>query len=217
MRKQLIIWGSGGHALVVADVVRLTQEYDIVGIIDDLSTDRHGTTVAGAVVLGGREQLESLKRGGVTHVIVAVGDCTARVRLGEFALERGFDLGTAIHPRAIVASDAVIGAGTVVAAGAIVNPGVTIGRSCIINVGASVDHECRIGDGAHIGPGVYLGGQTTVGQRTWLGIGATVIDRIQIGEGSIVGAGSVIIRDIPNGVVVYGSPGRVARKVDKSE
>jgi acetyltransferase-like isoleucine patch superfamily enzyme len=49
---------------------------------------------------------------------------------------------------------------------------------------------------------------------SWIGIGAVVIEGVRIGEGSVVGAGAVVLRDIPEGVVAYGTPARAVRKVD---
>src|SRR5947209_92969 len=83
-------------------------------------------------ILGGRDQLEQSRRAGVTHLIVAFGDCESRVSAGRFAVEQGFVLATAVHPTAVIAASARIGAGTIVAANAVVNPGGAIGESVIV-------------------------------------------------------------------------------------
>lgn len=54
----------------------------------------------------------------------------------------------------------------------------------------------------------------TIGKGVWLGAGAIVCPGVSIGENSVIGAGSVVTRDIPAGVVAYGNPARVAREVD---
>lgn len=72
-------------------------------------------------------------------------------------------------------------------------------------------HDCVISDGVHIGPGCRVAGGVTVGKYAWLGIGATVIDKRSIGEDSIVGAGAVVIRDVPDAMVVAGVPARTLR------
>ncbi len=211
--QRLVVWGTGGHALVVSDIVRAEGRYELAGFIDDAPRQRLGSMFAGAPVLGGRDRLPLLRAEGIAHAIVAVGDCARRLQLAEIVLAQGLTLATAIHPRATLAADVAVGPGTVVAAGAVVNPGASIGCNVIINTLASVDHECRIEDGVHVGPGARLGGNVSVGRGTWIGIGATVIDSIVIGAGSIVGAGAVVVRDIPAGVVVYGVPATVRRPV----
>ncbi|MGO9203150.1 MAG: acetyltransferase [Limisphaerales bacterium] len=215
MRPKLVVWGASGHALVVIDILRLAGEYEIVGLLDDVNPQSRGLRVAGLAVLGGVEQLDELRRNGTTHVILAFGNCGARLRLAQLAKRAGFRCASAIHPRAVVAESARVGPGTVVAACAVINPGATIGENAIVNTSATVDHDCSIADGVHLSPGAHLGGYVTVGEEAWVGIGATVRDRIHIGAHSIIGAGAVLTRDVPPCVVVYGVPGRVIRSVNE--
>jgi UDP-N-acetylbacillosamine N-acetyltransferase len=198
---------------VVADIVRLRGDYEIVGFIDDVNPERAGSKFGGADVLGGRERLEHLRQDGVGYLLLGFGNCEARLELARLVREKGFRLATAVHPSAVVAADAVIGAGTVVAAGAVINPGATIGENVIVNTCASVDHDCRVEDGAHVCPGVRLAGNVFVGRAAWVGIGATVVDRTRIGSGAIIGAGAVVVDDMPDGVVARGVPARVIRTV----
>ncbi|MBD2451077.1 acetyltransferase [Nostoc sp. FACHB-152] len=212
--SKLLLWGASGHALVVADIIRLQGIYEIVGFIDNVNLQRHGETFCGLPILGGQEQLDICKQQGIEHIIFGFGDCQARLKLSELVEKKGFSLATAIHPNATIAADVSIGAGTVIAAGAVVNSGAKIGQNVIINTCASVDHECIIEDGTHICPGVHLAGRVTVGRATWVGIGATVIDSVRIGAGTVIGAGAVVVNDIPDRVLVYGVPAKVIRNID---
>jgi UDP-N-acetylbacillosamine N-acetyltransferase len=211
-RPKIVIWGASGHGRVVADIVVARGAFELAGFIDDVREP--GTRLLGAPLLGNRSALEGCRRHGVSHLLVGVGDCKSRLALAAQASAMGFALGSAVHPRAVVAPDAVIGPGSVVAAGAVINTGATLGSSTIVNTSASVDHECVIGDGVHIGPGAHLGGRVSVGRGTWIGIGAIVSDRITIGTGSIIGAGAVVVRNIPDHVVAFGVPARVHRNLD---
>ena len=200
---------------MVADIVRLQGEFSIIGFLDDVNPVRHNTSFCGARVLGGREQLDLLRLAGVEYLIFGFGDCDARLALSELVRSKGFHLATAIHPKAVVASDVVLGAGTVIAGGAVVSPGSCIGENVIVNTCASVGHECIVEDGAHIAAGAHLGGRVKVGRGAWIGIGAAVRDRVTIGARSVIGAGAVVIHDIPDGVVAYGVPAEVARSVSE--
>jgi UDP-N-acetylbacillosamine N-acetyltransferase len=207
--EKVVIWGASGHALVVADIVRAAGQYELIGFLDDTAS---GQMPLCEPVLGSGELLSQLRDRDVDLLVVAVGDCDARLTLADAAESAGFRLATAVHPRAHVAAGVQIGPGTVVAAGAIINPGAKLGQNVIINTGATVDHECVVDDGAHIGPGAHLGGRVRVGRAAWLGIGAIVTDRVTIGARANVGAGAVVLRDVPEAVVAYGVPAIVQRR-----
>ena len=197
MTDRVAIWGASGHALVVAEIVRL-QRRAVVGFIDDVDPTRRGETFAGARVLGGRECLAGLRADGVRDVVIAVGDCAARLRLADVARQHQFQLTRAIHPHAVISEGVTIGEGTVVCAGVVVNPGVVI---------------VRVLPGDADDPGAHLGGCARVGRGTWVAIGAIVSNRVVIGDEAVVGAGSVVLRDVPSRVVAFGVPARVVRNV----
>ena len=118
---------------------------------------------------------------------------------------------TAIHPSAVIASDATIGAGSVVMANAVVNTGGVIGQHCIVNTGATVDHDCNLDDFVHLSPGVHLSGTVEIGRLSWLGISAAVTNNVNICGGCTIGAGAVVIKDIE----IAGTCWCSARNIDR--
>ena len=211
----LVIWGASGHARVIADIVRLKGNFNIVGFIDSVNLNRKGSSFYGATVLGGQEQLELLRSTSVQHLFLGIGDCRTRLDLTATIRQFGFELVTLVHPKATLAQDVTLGLGTVIMAGAVINPGCSIGDNVIINTSSSVDHDCFVENGAHIGPGAHLGGGVSVGEGTWVGIGAIIKDKIRIGQGAVIGAGAVVLKDIPDRMVAFGVPAQVIRKVEQ--
>ena len=112
--QSVLVYGAGGHAKVVAEILRLNN-YRVVGFIDGVNAGRKDTDFYGAKVLGGDEVLGDLLRSGVKHVVVGFGDNRLRVKTADRLAEMGFRLLTAIHPNAVCAADVTIGDGTVVA------------------------------------------------------------------------------------------------------
>ena len=211
MRSPLVIWGTSGHARVVADIIRCGTEFEIVGFLDDVNPDRQGSRFCDAAVLGGREQLPRLAESGVRHIVLGFGNNAARRRLGRELQDSGYTLACAVHPRAIVARDVRMGAGTVVMGGAVVNPNVDLGENVIVNTGATIDHDCVLGHAVHVSPGAHLAGAVRIGDESWIGLGSLVLEKRQVGARSIVGAGAVVTRDVPEGVVAFGVPAKVIK------
>jgi acetyltransferase EpsM len=210
---RLIVVGAGGHASVVIDAARLALPgCDIVGLVDDAVTV--GERVAGSLVLG---QLAELDRFPHDAVALAVGDNTARARIFESLREAGERLPTIVHPSAVVAPSATLGAGTVVLANGVINADAVVEDNVIVNTAATIDHHSRIGRHVHIAPGVHLAGGCRVGEGAALGIGTVVGPAVRIGEHTLVGAGSVVLEDLPADVIAYGSPARVIRPRTKSD
>ncbi|MDA9981282.1 acetyltransferase [Gammaproteobacteria bacterium] len=207
--RDIVIWGASGHSLVVADILRLQGTYRVIGHLDDINVRSHGELFAGSFVLGGREQLSSLRRDGVADLCVAIGDCDARLELADVAKEYGFNLPVVIHPSSVTAKSAQVGRGTVLCAGSIVGPLANIGESVIVNTGVSVDHQCVIENGVHLAPGVRLAGHVKIGEGSLVGIGSVVKDQASIGRHCLIGAGSVVVHNISDRAIAYGVPARV--------
>jgi sugar O-acyltransferase (sialic acid O-acetyltransferase NeuD family) len=212
-RTPLVIWGAAGHAKVVADVVRTSSDFELVGLIDDTAPQRRGALHYGIPILGGREVLDGLLANG-TRLMFGFGDNAARLHIGAEMATRGFVFPTLVHPASIVSPSARIGAGSFVAAGAIVNADARVGEQVIVNCGAIVEHDNEVGDGVHLSPRACLSGWVRVGRGSWIGSGSVVRDRITIGARCVVGVGSVVVADIPDAVVAYGCPARVVRALE---
>lgn len=209
--KRIVVFGAGGHAKVVVDVLQRMGGHEIVGLLDD-SAELSGTVRRGYRVLGGREQFTALQSKGVDAIIIALGNNQHRKAVYEEAKRMGIALCSAIDPSAQIGGGVVVGSGSVLVAGTVVNVDAEIGDNVIVNTGATVDHDCCIGAHAHLSPGVHLGGRVTVGESAHVGIGAVVLPNLVIGKYCVVGAGSVVRENVPDGAVVAGNPARIIKQ-----
>jgi sugar O-acyltransferase (sialic acid O-acetyltransferase NeuD family) len=206
----VVVYGASGHGKVVADVL-LAGGVRVLGFVDDGYASRPAS-VLGLPVLGSFDALLSLVGGGTPcDVALGIGDNAARARVFERCATAGIRLRAAIHPRATVAQSAVISDGALVGAGAVVNPDAVVERGAIVNTHAVVEHDCRVGEFAHISPNATMGGASRVGAFAQLGTAAALLPLVHVGRGSIVGAGAVVVRPLPDGVVAVGVPARVLR------
>jgi sugar O-acyltransferase (sialic acid O-acetyltransferase NeuD family) len=208
------ILGAGGHARVLVDAIQAERRYKVVGALDD-DEAKHGTTIAGVPVRAAISR-EAINLFQARLAIIAIGDNQVRAAVNG-RLHGLLAWIKVIHPRAHIASDVMIGDGTVLLAGAVVQTGAQIGRHVIINTCSSVDHGSRIGDYSHVAPGAHLGGTVIVHEGAVIGIGATVINGRTVGRWGTLGAGAVAVTDIPDNAMAFGVPARCVREKKQAE
>lgn len=149
----------------------------------------------------------------------------------EVSTEAIIGAGTRIWHQAQVRERARIGQECIIGKGAYVDFDVVIGHRCKLQNGVYVYHGATLEDGVFLGPGVMLLNDknprainpdgtlksdadwevspTYIGQGTGIGGGAIILPGVRVGKWAIVGAGSVVTRDIPDYGLAYGNPARL--------
>lgn len=214
--KGIVIFGAGGHAKVIADIVEKQGERNILGFLDD--NIKPGTVVYGYKVLGGKtflyDNADKIEGG-----IIGIGDNWVRKRIVEDIknIKNDFCFFSAIHPSSTVGRGVQIGDGSVVMAGSIINSDANIGEHCIINTKSSVGHDSILFDYVTIAPNATVAGGVTIGECSTMSISSTVIHGKTIGKHTVIGAGASVIKDIPSNVVAYGTPAKIKRTREENE
>ncbi len=210
--KNILVFGASGHGSVVLDILEKSKEFRPVGFVD--SYIKKGTKKYGYEVLGSEfDLLHLIERHRIFGGVVAIGDNWTRRRLVQLIqrMVPGFIFINAVHPSAILGRNVFLGHGNVIMPRVVINANSSIGDHCILNTGATLDHDGIMDEFSSLAPGVSCGGNFYLGQCSAVCLGANVIESIHIGSQSVVGAGSLVIDDIPDRVVVFGSPARIIR------
>jgi len=204
MTRSVVLVGGGGHAKVVVSTLQAAG-WMVTAVYDD-DPGKWRTELLGVPIVGPLTELEH----GLGHpAVLGVGANRVRKALAQ---RLPLEWVCAVHPTAIVHPSVTVGAGSVIFAGAVIQPDTRIGAHAIVNTAATVDHDCTVGDFAHLGPGCHLSGGVVVGEGGFLGIGSSATPMVSIGAWTTVGAGGVVVADLPSQVVAVGVPARPTRE-----
>lgn len=207
MNKELAIIGASGHGKVIAEIAELLG-YSI-SFFDDAYPEKSQVE---HWLIKGDLSAYFLEKNSFFGAVVAIGNANIRESILTKLQCNQIATPTLIHPSAMVSKHAKINTACVVMAGAVINAFATIGKGCIINSNAVVEHDCVFADFVHICPNSAVAGGTTVGKSSWVGIGTNVKQMVNIGADVLIGAGSVVINDIPAGQTVVGVPAKVLKQ-----
>jgi len=202
-RPLILIYGGGGHAKSVMEIVRQLETYAIAGIVDDGLEP--GISILDIPVLGTRAVLPDLLAGGVKLAANGVGgivDINVRIKIFELLETAGFSFPALIHPRATVEPSARVAEGVQVFANAYVGSEAILQPRCMVNTNAVVSHDCEVGAYSHIAPGALLAGHVHVGERSLVGMGVTTAIGVRVGSGARVGNGAILLADVPDRTIV---------------
>lgn len=205
--KKIVIFGCGGHAKVVLDVISATGEFRPAAFFD---SNPKSTTWNDCPVFSNLKDLSDYSQANSLHyAAIAIGNNEVRHKYCLEAESLGFRLPVLCHTSALISPTAQIGDGTVVMPQVVINAASKIGSGCIINTGSIIEHDCSIGAFSHIAPGAVLCGGVSVGERVLFGAGSVAIPLMKIGDHVTLGAGSIVVSDIPEKTLAMGNPAKI--------
>jgi sugar O-acyltransferase (sialic acid O-acetyltransferase NeuD family) len=208
MPERIIIFGAGGFG---REVLQLTRDSEragggqtCVGFLVDEGVSAPDK-LNGAPVHRGPAALRSE---GWDAVVIGVGAPAARKKIAERlqgALP-GLRFATVVHPRAAVGDTVRLGPGCVIAVGTVLTTEIVLGAHVQVNLNATIGHDCEIGDFVTIDPGVTISGNCHLEEGCDLGSGANLLPNVRVGAWAVLGAGAVVLRDIPADCTAVGVP-----------
>lgn len=191
---RLLLVGAGGHASVVATLVR-DAGHEITAYVARDEQSRSWLETARRVAGSDDDVLANDHLGElVDSFAMGVGGVTPDQLAARWQLFKRYAAAFAqpapmlVHSTAFAADLNAIGPGAVVMPGAIVNPNATVGAAAIINSGAVVEHDAVVEDGAHVAPGAIVLGGAQVGAHTMIGAGAVILPGAVVASGRLVPA-----------------------------
>ncbi|AXT59920.1 sialic acid O-acetyltransferase [Aquimarina sp. AD10] len=209
--KNAVIIGAGTQGQVYASYLK-EAGVNIIGFIDD-NPDLENKEVIGIPVLGKYKDLflEDFKSK-IQDVYCPIGVNSVRAEYLSTLKKEGYGIPGFLHHTVSIAPDVTIGEAVYMLAGNIVMPHTTIGNYIMINMDSTIAHHVTLEDGVFMSSGVNIGALINVRENAYIGMGVTAMTGVkEIGKETLVGAGTVIIKDVPEYATVVGNPARVIK------
>lgn len=210
--KDIVIIGAGGFgrevAWLIEEINMKTPTYHLLGFIDD--SLEVGYELNGYKVIGNTEWLKDKD----FFVVCAVGNPITKKKIILQLKNTKIRYPILIHPSVNISSYTKIGEGSIVCAGNILTVNILIGKHVIINLDCTIGHDAVIEDYCTILPSVNVSGNVKIEECVSVGTGTQIIQGLCIGNNSIIGAGAVVTKDIPNKVVAVGAPAKPIKTIE---
>ncbi len=208
--KDLIIIGASGFAREVAWLVERinmsSPTWNLLGFVEN-DPELLGKIVNGYPVLGRDEELATHPD---AYTVCAVGAAKVRRRIIDKvkSLSPSQKYATLIDPSVEKSALVKIGEGSIICAHCLLTVNIEIGSHVIINLDCTVGHDAIIEDFVTVYPSANISGITRIGEGSELGTGMQIIQGKTVGRNSIIGAGAVVVKDIPENCVAVGAPAK---------
>jgi sugar O-acyltransferase (sialic acid O-acetyltransferase NeuD family) len=200
--------GLGREVLLLLHQINLAcPTWQITGFYDD--NPQQPPTINGLPYLGTLADLP--RQDTALALVIAIGDPRVKARLRQQLTAPGFYFPVLIHPGVANAGFQFnqVGEGSIICQATIMTTNIVVGRHVLLNLGCTIGHDAVLGDFSSLMPQVNLGGGSTLQEGVFAGTNATVLPRVCIGPNTIIGAGTVVTRDLPANCTAVGVPAKV--------
>ncbi len=205
--KQIYIVGAGGFGREVynwmSDVIDLESNYAFKGFLDDNPKALDGFPIDAEVI-----RIADYSCNSEDFLICGIGNPLLKKKLCLPLIKMGCEFLTLIHPSAIIGPSSRIGQGSVICPKVVITCDIAIGKMVTINLMTTIGHDAKIGSWSTISAQCDITGYVEIKESVFIGSGARVIPKKKVGRSAIIGAGSVVIKEVSSHSTVFGNPAR---------
>lgn len=205
--KKVVVIGAGGFGREVAWLIErinnVAPTWQLLGFVDD-DESKFLQKFHGLPVLGNIDWLN--RQSDDLFVVCSVGKSIIRKNI--VSRVRGKTFPTLVDPDVICSDSVNIGEGSIICAGSILTVDISIGSHTIVNLDCTVGHDAVLNDFVTVYPSVNISGNVCIEACVEIGTGSQIIQGLHILENTIIGAGAVVIRDLPSNCTAVGNPAK---------
>ena len=209
--KNLIIIGARGYGREVYNLAtqckEFNTEYVIKGFLDDKSDALVGFEGYAKIL----SSVENYFPEENDVFVCALGSVNWKKHYVELILSKGGIFTNLIHPTSVINYNVKLGKGLIVFMYSNISNDCTIGDYVTIQGFVAIGHDTIIGNWSHLNAYSFMGGYAILDEQVCLHTRATILPNIIIGKKAIIGAGSIVIKNVKENTTVFGNP---AKKIE---
>ena len=214
---KIAIVGAGGFGrevkMLIEQINSTNPRYDILGFYDD--NLKKGTVVNGSPVLGSIKDLNATKS--PISAAIAVGNPPLKKRLINQLNNPKISYPKLIHPSVELGITLDrIGKGVIIFGFTTITVDISIADFVSFNIGCIVGHDSIIGKFSAFMSHSNIAGNVVIGEGVYGGLGTKIINLVNIGNYVTLGAGSVVVRDLPSNCTAVGVPAKIINPHDET-
>lgn len=206
--KELLIIGARGYGREIYNLAISCKEYNkdfiIKGFLDDKSDALDNFSDYPPII----DSVENYIPQPDDVFICALGDVNYKKKYIDIIQEKNVEFYTLIHPTVIVSSNARIGKGVVISQFSTISCDVEIRDFVTIQPYCTLGHDVKVASYCHLNTYSFMGGSAVLEEEVTLHTGSIILPHKTVKRKSIVGAGSVVIRTVPEKCTVHGNPAK---------
>ena len=206
--RNLLIIGARGFAREVYHIALKSAGYGtdftVTGFLDSQSGALDGFEGYPPII----DSVENYQPRQDDVFITALGDIRAKKKYSSIILNKGGEFYSLIHESVSLRNSTTIGKGCLIMSNVTISCDVKIGDHVTVMTQSLIGHDVRIGNWSHLAPFVFMGGRSVAEENAQLYARATVLADIHIGRDAVVGAGSVVIKNVEEYTTVFGNPAK---------
>lgn len=210
MKKKVVIIGGRGNGTVIASTIedckKAGQDIECIGFLNDNEKEINGYPVLGGILDGSWRKLSS-----DCSFIFAMSN--VKQASERFQMLKNLDIpierfATIIHPTSVVSDKAKLGFGVVLMPHTLVSPDVILGNHTQLYAQSFIGHDTILDQMIFVANNVSIGGRIHIKDGAHIGSNSSLLERITIGRFSLIGLGSVVLKDVKDKEKIVGNPGK---------
>lgn len=208
--NDIVIIGAGGFGREVAQLIEeinaVKKTWNFLGFIDE-TPEKQNTIINDSPVLGDLSWFKANNKNDL-YAAIAIGNPKDKMKLINRAKACDINFANLIHPDACVSKFAELGKGCIICRNTILSVNTKVGDYVSINPYSGIGHDTFIEDFVSLYWNVTLSGNVRICEGCEIGSKAVVIPKKTIGKWTTVGAGAVVVSDLPENCVAVGVPAK---------